>query len=155
MNKNIFYIMTVVVLFFAISGILYQQTFVVKNETTLDNNTLVQDGETAINETKADSDIIEISVNAVKGITQREAEELCYYVMGEKDEKTGFTFSFGVSGAVEKDKKQYYVVRASWLVNNNHLSYIGDFFVSADGKEVYGGTALRDEYIMLDKIWSK
>jgi hypothetical protein len=155
MNKNIFYVISVVVLFFAMSGILYHKTFIAKNETALEYNALVQDEETAINETQADGDIVEISVDTVKGITQREAEELCYYVLGEKDEDTGFSFSFGTSGAVEKDRKQYYVIRASWLVDNNHLSYIGDFFVSADGKEIYNGTARPDEYIMLNIIWSE
>ncbi len=108
-----------------------------------------------IDETNTNIDIVEIPVDSVKGITQKEAEELCYYVMGEKDEDTGFLFSFGTSGAVEKDKKQYYVIRASWLVNNNHLSYIGDFFVSADGTEIYNGTSLANEYVISDKIWSK
>ncbi len=102
-----------------------------------------------------DADIVEIPVDSVKGITQKEAEELCYYVMGKKDEDTGFLFSFGTAGAVEKDKKQYYVIRASWLVDNNHLSYIGDFFVSADGTEIYNGTVFANEYVISDKIWSK
>ena len=106
-------------------------------------------------EPNTDADIVEIPVDSVKGITQKEAEELCYYVMGEKDEDTGFLFSFGTSGAVERNKKQYYVIRASWLVNNNHLSYIGDFFVSADAAEIYNGTALYGEYVISDKIWSK
>lgn len=150
MNKKIFYIILIVVLVFAIGGILYHKTFIIKNE-----NTLKQEQEITIDETNAESDIVEISVNTVKGITQKEAEKLCYYVLGEKDEDTGFAFSFGVSGAIEKDKKQYYVIRASWLVNNNHLSYIGDFFVSADGKEIYDGLALPDEYIMHNIIWSK
>lgn len=103
--------------------------------------------------TGSGSDIIEISVDSVKGITQQEAEKLCRSVLGEKDEETGFVFSFGTSGAVETEGKQYYVIRASWLVNNSHLSYIGDFFVSADGKKIYSGTALQGEYIMENEIW--
>ena len=91
----------------------------------------------------------------MKGITKQEAELLCYDVLGERDEETGFPFSFGTSAAVEKDKKQYYVVRVSWLVDNSHLSYIGDFFVSADGKEIYDGLALPDEYKMGNIIWSE
>ena len=154
MNKNIFY-MAVVVLVFAISGVLCHKTFIVRDKVNLDYNKLVQDQKVEINETKADGEIVEISVDTVKGITQGEAEELCYYVLGDKDKDTGFAFSFGTAGAVEKDKKQYYVIRASWLVNNNHLSYIGDFFVSADGKEIYEGSARPDEYIMLNIIWSR
>ena len=115
----------------------------------------VQNQETAIGETKKDGDITPISVDDVRGITGQEAEELCYYVLGEKDEDTGFVFSFGTSGAVQKDEKQYYVIRASWLVNNDHFSYIGDFFVSADGKEIYDGVVSGEEYEMTDLRWKK
>lgn len=86
-------------------------------------------------------------------ITPEEAEELCYSVFGEKDEDTGFLFSFGVTGTVEKDKKQYYTIRASWLVNNSHMSYIGDFFVRTDGKEIYDGFVQGDEYKIEKLIW--
>jgi len=102
-----------------------------------------------------DGEITEIPIESVKGITTEEAEKLCYSVMGDKDEETGNIFSFGVSGAVRKGRKQYYTVRASWLVNSSHLSYIGDFFVSADGKELYSGIALPDEYEMTERIWKK
>ncbi len=88
-------------------------------------------------------------------IMPEEAEKLCYSVMGDKDEATGFPFSFGVTGTYEKDSKEYYVIRASWLVNNSHMSYIGDFFVSVDGKEVYTGFVQGTEYIMEDLIWSE
>ena len=70
------------------------------------NNAPVQDQEMIIGETKSDGDITPISVDDVKGITGQEAEKLCYYVMGEKDEDTGFAFSFGTSGAVQKGEKQ-------------------------------------------------
>ena len=119
------------------------------------NNAPVQGQETVIDETKSNGDITPISVDDIKGITGREAEELCYYVLGEKDEDTGFTFSFGTSGAVQKGQKQYYVIRASWLVDNDHFSYIGDFFVSADGKEIYDGVVLGEEYEMMDLRWKK
>ena len=99
--------------------------------------------------------ITEIPVGSVKGITPEQAEELCYSVMGEKDEETGNTYSFGISGAVEWKGKQYYIIRASWLVNNDHLSYIGDFFVSAGGDEIYDGIALPGDYEIGDLILSK
>ncbi|MBQ3114508.1 MAG: hypothetical protein IJC06_00075 [Clostridia bacterium] len=119
------------------------------------NNVIMQDNETVTGEHKTESAIIPISVDEVKGITKQEAEEICYYVFGEKDEDTGFVFSFGTSGAVQKDEKQYYVIRASWLVDNNHLSYIGDFFVSADGNEIYDGAVMGEEYEMMDLVWKK
>lgn len=155
MGKKIFCFIIVAVLFFTIGGILYYKKIISNNETAVEHNEPVQNQDIALNETKYDSDIIEISVDSVKGITQQEAEKLCSSVLGEKDEETGFIFSFGISGAIKTEGKQYYVVRASWLVNNSHLSYIGDFFVSADGKEIYGGTALQGEYIMENLIWSE
>ncbi len=88
-------------------------------------------------------------------ITPEEAEKLCYSVLGEKDEVTGFPFSFGVTGTHETDGKQYYVIRVSWLVNNSHMSYIGDFFVSVDGKEIYNGFAQSEAYTMENLIWSE
>ncbi len=155
MGKKIFYVIIVVVLVFTISGILYYKTFISNNETALEHSEPAPNQDIAVNETKTNSDIIEISTDSVKGITQQEAEKLCYSVLGEKDEETGFIFSFGTSGAVETEGKQYYVIRVSWMVNNSHLSYIGDFFVSADGKEIYGGTALLGEYIMENVIWKE
>lgn len=153
MGKKIFYVIIVAVLVFAISGISYYKIFISNNQTTAEQNKPAPNQDLAANETKYDDEIIEISLDSVKGITQQEAEELCYFVLGEKDEETGFIFFFGASGAVETAGKQYYVIRASWLVNNSHLSYIGDFFVSADGKEIYNGTALSGEYIMEKVIW--
>ncbi len=94
-------------------------------------------------------------VNRNQNITAEDAEKLCYSVLGEKDENTGFKFSFGFTETIEKDEKEYYVIRASWLVNNSHMSYIGDFFVSTDGKEIYSGIALNGEYEIGNLIWSK
>lgn len=88
-------------------------------------------------------------------ITAEEAEKLCYTVMGEKDEATGFPFSFGVTETFEQNEKEYYAIRASWLVNNDHMSYIGDFFVSVDGREIYTGFVQNGEYAFEDTIWSK
>ena len=136
--KKIVCLIVVAVLIIAVGGFVYHKTA----ETNSGSDVL-------------SGEIIEISPDSVKGITQREAENLCFSVLGEKDEETGFTFSFGTSGAVEAGGKQYYVIRASWLVNNSHLSYIGDFFVSADGKKIYSGTALQGEYIMENVIWEE
>ena len=134
MNKKIFYIIAVAILIFASGGC---------NKAVIENNDITS------------GHITEISIDDVKGISQSEAEDLCYAVMGEKDEETGFAYSFGATGAIEKGEKQYYVIRASWLVENSHLSYIGDFFVSVDGKEIYEGTAIMGEYEILNKLWSE
>lgn len=148
MKKNILITILILIFLFAFIRITTSTYENIKRR----NNASVEDQEIEIGETKSDDDITPISVDDVKGITGREAEELCYYVMGEKDKDTGFSFSFGTSGAVQKGGKQYYVIRASWLVDNNHLSYIGDFFVSADGKEIYNGVVSGEEYEMMDPI---
>ena len=150
MRKKLGYLcLALAVIVLAISGILYYKTFVSNNE----KNDVQLSEDIATDQVVGD--ITEISVDSVKGITAEDAEKLCYLVMGEKDEETGFIFSFGTSGAVETNGKQYYVIRASWLVNNSHMSYIGDFFVSADGRELYTGTAIAGEYTMDDLIWKE
>ena len=148
MGKKIVYVVIVAVLIFAIGGIMHHKKFISNKEPVLNPDI-------EANETKSEGEIVEIPADSVEGITPQEAEKLCHSVLGEKDEETGFTFSFGTSGAVKTKGKQYFVIRASWLVNGSHMSYIGDFFVSADGKEIYSGTALAGEYIMENVIWRK
>lgn len=155
MGKKILCVVIVILLVFAISSILYYKTFISDNENAVIHSEPVPNQDIEVLDTKSDKDIVEISLDSITGITPEEAEKLCQSVLGEKDEETGFTFSFGTSGAVEANGKQYYVIRASWLVNNSHMSYIGDFYVSADGKEIYSGTTFQGEYIMENIIWSE
>ncbi|MBQ4517674.1 MAG: hypothetical protein II997_03705 [Clostridia bacterium] len=150
MKKSIFLVIVIVLFLLAIAGFFYHKTLVANED-----NPIAQKQEALVDESEQNDDFVEISVDSVKGITKEEAEKLCYSVLGEKDAETGFIFSFGVSGAVEKNEKQYYTIRASWLVNNSHMSYIGDFFVSADGKELYNGLVQPGEYEMLNRIWSE
>ena len=88
-------------------------------------------------------------------ITPDDAEKLCYLVLGEKDEETGFEFSFDYSQTIEKEGKEYHVIRASWLVDNSHMSYIGDFFVLTNGKEIYNGFVGSGEYQIEELVWSE
>ena len=88
-------------------------------------------------------------------ISPDKAEKLCYEVMGEKDEITGFAFSFVYDKTIEKEGKEYHVIRAEWFVNNNHLSYIGNFFVSVDGKEIYDGYEDSDTLKIENLVWNK
>lgn len=149
MRKRVLLFIVVVILLVSLGGVFYHKTFVVNDKAP----------DAVTDEQVQNGEIVAIAPESVNGITQEEAEKLCYFVMGEKDEETGFLFSFGVSGAVKAGKKQYYVIRASWLVDNSHLSYIGDFFVASDGKEIYSGTALPGEngveYTMDTVIWKK
>lgn len=143
MNKKIFF--TLVIIMFLI--VLLCGVFVVSEYINSDCQITQNDD--------LNCSIVEISIEDVRGISRTEAEEMCYKVFGKKDKDTGFLFSFSTTSAVKTNNKQYYVIRASWLVDNNHLSYIGDFFVSSDGKEIYDGIASSDEYTMVNLIWSK
>lgn len=176
MNKKTFFIIIVLVAVLLAGGILCYRTFVLNNQPETEGNIppieaeiqkaeddLPGEKDKAAEKTAEDTtyvevennDVFEIPIDSVVGITAKDAEKLCYDVMGERDEKTGFPFSFGTTGAVEKCGKQYYTIRASWLVNNSHMSYIGDFFVSADGDEIYTGEVRPGEYTMTSVIWSK
>lgn len=155
MSKKTFLII-IVVLVIAISVVLCHKILFNTDDIAPAETNLPLEKQEIINDKPIQTGVIsEISIDSIKGITQEEAEKLCYNVMGEKDEETGFIFSFGTTGAVEKDGKQYYVIRASWLVDNSHMSYIGDFFVSSDGKEIYDGFVQQGNYTMDKIIWSK
>lgn len=97
-----------------------------------------------------------ISEDLVEGITVEEATNLCVEKIGRVAEETGFTFSYGCIGAIEYEGVQYYVMRTSWLVDNNHLSYVGDIMVSASGDEIYDGDHTMDnKYYLVTKRWSE
>lgn len=69
-------------------------------------------------------------------ITQEEALALVEDHFGEKDEATGNTFSIGFEDMVTLDGVEYYNFRVSWLVNGDHVSYLTNYLVSLDGKEM-------------------
>lgn len=146
MNKKIFF--TFVILVVIITSCIFIIRFSYNQEIKEDEN--IKDSE-IIEQT----DFVQIPIDSVSGITTKKAEELCYNVLVKKDEKTGNLFSYGVSDAVKKGNREYYIVRVSWLVNNDHMSYIGDFFVSSDGSKIYNGFAKPGEYEMGDIVWSK
>ncbi len=146
MNKKIFF--TFVILVVIITSCIFIIRFSFNQEIKEDEN--IKDSE-IIEQT----DFVQIPIDSVSGITTKKAEELCYNVLGKKDEKTGNLFSYGVSDAVKKGNREYYIVRVSWLVNNDHMSYIGDFFVSSDGSKIYNGFAKPGEYEMGDIVWSE
>lgn len=69
-------------------------------------------------------------------ITQEEALALVEDHFGEKDEATSNTFSIGFEDMVTLDGVEYYNFRVSWLVNGDHMSYLTNYLVSLDGKEM-------------------
>lgn len=68
-------------------------------------------------------------------ISVEEATALLREKFGERDAATGNAFSFGYVGRVTDGATEYFRFRISWLVDNDHLSYLTDYLVSADGSE--------------------
>ena len=69
-------------------------------------------------------------------IIQEEALALVEDHFGEKDEATGNTFSIGFEDMVTLGGVEYYNFWVSWLVNGDHMSYLTNYLVSLDGKEM-------------------
>ncbi len=69
-----------------------------------------------------------IGVEAAVGMLERQ--------FGEKDAATGNTFSFGYVDTLTIGGKDYYHFRISWLVDEDHMSYLTDYLVAADGSEM-------------------
>ena len=88
-------------------------------------------------------------------ITKQEAENLCRNILAEKAEETGFPISYRCIGATSANDKLYYVMHITWLVNNSHWSYIGNCFVSFDGREIYDGIVSQDKCTMTQLRWKK
>ena len=59
---SLLFFIIAIVLFFAIIGIIHYKTFVVKNETSVENDVFILKQENIVNETRLDSDIVEIAV---------------------------------------------------------------------------------------------
>lgn len=69
-------------------------------------------------------------------ITVDEAAAMLTDQFGEQDAATGNTFSFGYVETVTVGGRDYYRFRISWLVDNDHLSYLTDYLVATDGSEM-------------------
>ena len=99
---------------------------------------------------------INIQLNSIKGISENDATNLCLTIIGEKAEETGFKLAYRCVGAVEFESQNYYVMYRSWLVDDNHWSYIGYAMVSIDGDKIYDGVVDREEnYYFGKKLWDK
>ncbi len=115
-------------------------------------------------ETKANADyIVEVPISDVEtivneqenGIMKQEAESLCREILGDKAEENGFPISYRCISAVSANNKLYYVMHITWLVDNNHWSYIGNCFVSSDGREIYDGIVSPSKYKMTELRWKQ
>lgn len=73
-----------------------------------------------------------------EGMTSEEAEKLLFQILGEKDEETGNTYSFGYVDTFMVDGTEYHMFVWSWLVED-HSSRLADLFVAVDGSAIYEG----------------
>jgi len=99
------------------------------------------------------SDVESIAKEQDNGITKEEAERLCLEIMGDKADENGFPISYRCISAVSANDKLYYVMHITWLVDNHHWSYIGNCYVSSDGKEIYDGIVSPARYEMTRLKW--
>ena len=155
--KKVHIVLCVVTILIAFIIGLSMQNRSVKDE-LINNETDITENKT---EQIFDKDIVEIPISDVEmiakqsenGITSMEAEQLCQEILGDSAEENGFPISYRCISAVSVNDKLYYVMHISWLVNNSHWSYIGNCFVSYDGKEIYDGLFLQEEYSMTELRW--
>ena len=100
--------------------------------------------------------VIDIPLNSVNGISEEEALNLCFSIVGEKCEETGFRLAYHYVGAIEYEGAEYYVMNMTWLVDDNHWSYIGELIVSANGDKIYDGVIDEEgNYYLGQKRWQK
>lgn len=79
-----------------------------------------------------------IKQTSSSGITPEEAEKLLSQTLGEQDEETGNTYSFGYVDTFTIDGTEYHMFVWSWLVED-HSSRLADLFVAVDGSAIYEG----------------
>jgi len=93
---------------------------------------------------------------SVGGISEEDAANLCRTILGETAEETGFMLAYRCVEIIEFEEQNYYVLTISWLVDDNHWSYIGEVMVSASGDEIYSGIVdLEGNYYLVEKLWGK
>lgn len=69
-------------------------------------------------------------------ITPDQGAALLEEKLGSVDSATGNQMSYGYEDTISADGTEYYRYRVSWLVDSDHLSYLTDYLVSTDGKEI-------------------
>lgn len=76
------------------------------------------------------------SQEAGAAITPDQGAALLEEKLGSVDSATGNQMSYGYEDTISVDGMEYYRYRVSWLVDSDHLSYLTDYLVSTDGKEI-------------------
>jgi len=89
-------------------------------------------------------------------ISEEDAAILCRNMLGEAAGETGFLLSYRCVETIGFEDQYYYVMYMSWLVDDNHWSYIGEVIVSASGDEIYSGAVDQGgNYNLVEKLWEK
>ena len=100
------------------------------------------------------NEAINEQINSVKIISEEDAINLCRTVLGDKAMENGFILGYRCDARIECNGTQYYVITMSWLVDDNHWSYIGELMISTNGNQIYSGTIDYDgNYYLDEKLW--
>ena len=95
-------------------------------------------------------------INSIRDISEEDAINLCHTVIGDKAMENGFKLGYRCDARVKCNGIQYYVITMSWLVDDNHWSYLGEILVSTKGNQIYSGTIDNEgNYYLAEKLWEK
>jgi len=97
-----------------------------------------------------------VAEKPVESISAEEAAHICRVVLGEAEEESGFKVAYLYIETIEYGNQSYYVMHVSWLVDDNHWSYIGEVIVSTNGEKIYSGAVDREgNYFLVEKLWEE
>lgn len=75
----------------------------------------------------------------VTAISPEDATAMLQVTLGEKDKDTGNEYSYGYIENVQVDGVTYLAFDWRWMVDGDHMSRLGNLFVTADGSKIYSG----------------
>lgn len=133
------FLIVIIIILCILGGVMYAKN---KNKQEKDEiNTTESKNVIANTQNQKNTNIVNESTTTVdkvdKNITQEEAEKILEKKYGTVDTETGNTMSYAyITKIKDKEGKEYYAFRESWLVDNNHLSFLQNIFVSLDGKKI-------------------
>ena len=88
---------------------------------------------TACGRSAPETEVPQEEIAASLSITPEEGAAILEEQLGTVDAATGNVMSYGYEGTVTIDGVDYYNYRVSWLVDGDHMSYLTNYLVSADG----------------------
>lgn len=137
MKKVLILILVICLLFF---GFMYIKSKNNNEKNLLEEKEINSSINEKINSNIAQNEIsqnTEISNKTNGEITQEEAVKIAENEYGTSDIETGNTMRYVyITTVKDKNGNKYYAFRESWLVDNDHLSFLQNVFVSLDGKTI-------------------